>query len=64
MSYKLSDIVYETKTHFVLAGNGFEVYENGPVRATKRASFGSRNNLGPEWLTKAKAYVDAKVLGP
>lgn len=57
MSYTFSDIAYETASHFILRGNGWEVWENGAVYPTRRGSFGSKSNMSQEWLDKAKAFI-------
>jgi hypothetical protein len=60
MSYKLSDILYETSRHFILAGNGYEVWENGVTHASRRGSFGSKSNMSQEWFNRAKDFITSR----
>jgi hypothetical protein len=58
MSYKESDIVYESGAHWVLrVKNGFEVYKNGVTHSTRCAIIGFK---GAEGLERAKAECDRR----
>jgi len=61
MSYRLSDIAYETHDFWVLSVDtkGFEVYRKGATASTRCASIGHGEapNLG---LTRAKAEADRR----
>lgn len=53
MSYKLKDIIYETKNYWVLrTKKGFEIYKIGITYSTKCAQFGYKG--------KNKAIEEAK----
>ena len=49
MSYKLKDIIYETKNHWVLrVKNGFEVYKVGVTHSTRVSQIGYDGRKGEE----------------
>lgn len=61
MSYRLSDIKYETRNFFVLSieDAGFAVYKNGPTASTRVASIG--NGPGPQLgLTRAISEAERR----
>jgi hypothetical protein len=54
----MSTILYQTKDFYVIrVANGFEVYRNGTVAATRCASIGNGPNFG---LARAIAECDKR----
>jgi len=58
MSYKLSDVMYETANHFLIkVKGGYEGYRNGITHATRCAIIGWEGERG---LVRGKAELDRR----